>query len=200
MPNRSVRASGPLRILWAARWEHDKNPETFFAAMEELKSRKVQFRVSVIGQQFRDSPAVFERMRKVFADHIDRWGYQPTHDDYLAALREADVFVSTAIHEFFGIAAVESIAAGAYPLLPERLAYPELLDLQRNPQLREACFYDGSVTMLAKRLEQLAGDQSLFDSLKCREVVNRFHWAERATEMDTAIDALGCTSVTHDSQ
>ena len=50
---------------------------------------------------------------------------------YLKILSEADIIVSTAIHEFFGISVVEAIAAGAYPLLPKRLAYPEVLALEK---------------------------------------------------------------------
>ena len=33
--------------------------------------------------------------------------------------------LSTAHQEFFGIAVVEAIAAGAHPVLPDRLVYPE---------------------------------------------------------------------------
>jgi len=192
---RDERKPGPLRILWAARWEHDKNPETFFSAMELLKSSRVDFRISVIGEQFRDSPPVFSKMREALSERIDRWGFQETRDDYLVALREADVFVSTAIHEFFGIAAVEAISAGAYPLLPERLAYPEILDLRHNPQFREAFYYDGTVTMLAKRLEQLSTQEITSHLLSeklagCLEVVQRFRWPARAAEMDDVIASL----------
>ena len=124
MPARGARREGPLRILWSARWEHDKNPEAFFSAIEKLEAAGVPFRLSVLGEQFRDQPAVFDRARDLFADHIDRWGYQPSREAYVKALLDADVVVSTADHEFFGISVVEAIAAGAYPLLPERLAYP----------------------------------------------------------------------------
>lgn len=58
---RGARPTGPLRILWAARWEHDKAPETFFAAARVLANRNVDFRISVIGQSFRETPAIFVR-------------------------------------------------------------------------------------------------------------------------------------------
>jgi len=35
--------------------------------------------------------------------------------------------LSTARHEFFGIAVVEALLAGCLPWLPDRLSYPELL-------------------------------------------------------------------------
>ena len=36
--------------------------------------------------------------------------------------------VSTARHEFYGLAVREAIAAGCHPLLPRRVVYPELAD------------------------------------------------------------------------
>ena len=61
---RGPRAPGPIRILWAARWEHDKDPDTFFEALALLKARGVGFRVSVIGEQFLDAPTCFERAKQ----------------------------------------------------------------------------------------------------------------------------------------
>lgn len=154
-PARKARKSGPLRILWAARWEHDKNPEDFFEALEILKAKNVPFRFSVIGQSFRDRPAVFDQAHNDFHDHIDFWGYQQSRGDYEHALCQADVVVSTANHEFFGISVVEAIAAGAYPLVPNRLSYPEILGLRRI-EGAEQFFYDGTARDLADKLSGLA--------------------------------------------
>ena len=135
-PARTARSPGPLRILWAARWEYDKNPDAFFAALGLLKERGVPFRLSVVGEQFEDTPPVFATARDTFRAEVDHWGYQPTRDDYIAVLQSADVIVSTADHEFFGISVVEAMAAGCYPLLPNRLAYPEVVDVAHAPHQR----------------------------------------------------------------
>ena len=58
-PQRAARSAGPLRIGWNARWEHDKNPDDFFAAMRELKRREIAFQLIVLGESFRSSPQVF---------------------------------------------------------------------------------------------------------------------------------------------
>jgi glycosyltransferase involved in cell wall biosynthesis len=154
-PNRPARKPGPIRILWAARWEHDKNPEDFFEALRILQKNNVDFRISVIGQSFRDRPEVFEQAHQSFQDHIDLWGYQQSRDDYERALLQADVIVSTANHEFFGIGIVEAVAAGAYPLVPQRLSYPEILGLGRI-EGAEQFFFDGTPQGLAEKLIQLA--------------------------------------------
>ncbi|MFQ5491225.1 MAG: DUF3524 domain-containing protein [Phycisphaerae bacterium] len=109
---RRPRRPGSMRILWAARWEHDKNPEAFFGAVRRLKAKGVGFRISVIGESFRDCPPVFEWARAFFGEHIDHWGYQASRAEYVAVLGDADVVVSTAEHEFFGLAVAEAVAAG----------------------------------------------------------------------------------------
>ncbi len=189
---RPPRAASPLRILWTARWEYDKNPETFFDAVARLKCQGVPFRLSVIGPQYREIPPIFDESAQRFAQEIDRWGYQADRTQYEASLTEADVVVSTAVHEFFGISMVEAIAAGAYPLLPRRLAYPELL----TPLGTAAAeyFYDGTAEMLAERLASLAkvveyavdGDRAA-DRV---QAVGRYAWSRRAAKMDAALESL----------
>jgi glycosyltransferase involved in cell wall biosynthesis len=194
MLQRGVREPGPLRILWAARWEHDKNPRLFFDALKELKAGRVDFRVSVVGQQFRDVPTVFAWAADYFRDHIDRWGYQETRTEYEAALLEADVVVSTADHEFFGVSVVEAIAAGALPVLPQRLAYPEIL---RNidPANARLFFYEGGASELCGRLELLAerleaGDLWQGDPQRGRRAVQHYTWPKLAPALDYALDAM----------
>lgn len=187
-PPRGERPSGPLRIAWAARWEHDKRPRDFFDAAAALAEGDVDFRLSVLGEQFREYPKVFDRASERFAGRIDHWGHQP-RQEYHQALQRADVFVSTAGHEFFGIATVEAIAAGAFPLLPKRLSYPELLAGAKGAK---DFFYDGSVGDLARRLEELSqhieqGDMWLGDADRARRAVERFAWSRRVDAMDDAI-------------
>jgi glycosyltransferase involved in cell wall biosynthesis len=191
---RGPRRPGPLRILWAARWEHDKNPEEFFEAIGRLKDRQIAFRISVIGEQYREVPEVFARARQHFAEHIDRWGYQQERTDYEAALLEADVFVSTADHEFFGLSAVEATLAGAYPLVPRRLAYPEVFELQ-DDRTAERSFYGAGASGLADRLADLArriesNDSLLQASEPIRNRLKQFEWPNLAPILDDAMERI----------
>ena len=185
-PKRKKRTPGPMRIVWAARWEHDKNPELFFKSLQILKAQKVEFRISVMGEQFRQSPDVFDSARKEFAANIDRWGYQKERNDYKDALSEADVFVSTADHEFFGFSVLEAAAAGAFPLVPEKLAYPETLGLDSG---NEDFYYKGGADQLAERLVQLSEkieDNCLWDGDPERaiRIVEKFFWKTKAALLD----------------
>lgn len=192
MPVRGPRPAGPLRILWAARWEHDKGPETFFEGLEIARRSGVPFRVSVVGEQFRRVPEVFAAASRSFDGLIDHWGFQRSRDDYRQVLLACDVIVSTALHEFFGVGVAEAVAAGCYPLLPERLAYPELLagvDGERRPDF----FYDGTARGLADRLAELAvrqaaGDLWNGDPECAKRAVARFAWTTRAPRLDEAAE------------
>jgi glycosyltransferase involved in cell wall biosynthesis len=192
-PVRSERSSGPMRIVWAARWEHDKNPEDFFAAVKKLKSAGVDFRLSVIGEQFCEIPEVFTWAKEYFADNLDHFGFRPTVEDYRRVLAGSDVFVSTANHEFFGISALEAIAAGAYPVLPNRLAYPELIGNVAGDS-QDEYLYEGTVEALTEKLIALAKrleDGKLFgEGSDLAEQAGKFCYKNLAAEMDDAIEDI----------
>jgi len=184
-------ASGLHSATSLAEVRNDKDPETFFRAMEILQSQGVEFRISVIGQKFRDVPEVFATAQEKFADRIDRWGYQQSRCEYEAALPEAHVVVSTAIHEFFGISMVEAMSAGARPLLPRRLAYPEIL-APLGPTAAEF-LYDGSAEQLAVQLQAVVAgaDTVPWTAEHISRVCEPFDWKRRVEEMDCALKKIG---------
>ena len=126
----SGRKAGPL-VVWNHRWEYDKGPAQLVALIDGLLARGVCFRLAVCGQQFRRKPAVLveaePRWRAKLGEALVQWGELESRADYLALLGEAQVVVSTADHEFFGISILEATHCGARPLVPDALSYPELL-------------------------------------------------------------------------
>jgi glycosyltransferase involved in cell wall biosynthesis len=116
------------RIVWPHRWEHDKAPEPFFAAVTRLAEEGLDFEVAVAGQPYPETRASFETAAVALGSRLVYIGAPESRSDYAALLASADVAVSTADNEFFGLAMIEAAYAGCFPLVPDRLAYPELYD------------------------------------------------------------------------
>jgi glycosyltransferase involved in cell wall biosynthesis len=117
---------GPPVIVWNHRWEHDKNPGIFFNALLGLDREGVDFRLVVLGESFREHPPIFDEALKKLSSRVLYSGYAESRDEYAGWLKQGDIIISTAGHEFFGMAIIEAVRAGCLPLLPRRLSYPEL--------------------------------------------------------------------------
>lgn len=126
MSNKRIASNEKPIILWNHRWEYDKDPDTFFNVLEELAEEGCSFNLVVLGQCFKKMPAVFQRVRNSrLAERILHWGYLPGKNEYYQWLWKADIVISTSKQDYYGISVVEAILAGCYPLLPDRLAFPE---------------------------------------------------------------------------
>jgi len=118
----------PIKIVWPARWEFDKGPDRLLAILVELEDRNLDYEIAILGEQFRSTPKEFDQMKTRFSHRITQFGFAQSRADYLAFLTSADFVLSTALHEFQGLAVLEAVALGCVPVLPNRQVYPELFD------------------------------------------------------------------------
>jgi glycosyltransferase involved in cell wall biosynthesis len=118
----------PMLIVWAARWEYDKGPDRLLAIVVKLSALKIDFKIAILGQSFRQRPEQFEKLNKHYGQYIDQIGFADSKSAYQTWLNQADFFLSTAVHEFQGLSVLEAVQAKCYPILPNRLVYPELFD------------------------------------------------------------------------
>lgn len=165
-----ANTSGPPVIVWNHRWEHDKNPDAFFAALWKIKQRGQQFRLIILGQSFQNQPECFSWAQDAFQRELLHFGFAQSREQYAALLSQGDVVVSSSLHEFFGISILEAVRAGCTPLLPNRLSYPELFDsnfLYEEDNLVEAL---ASLVARGARLGEELG----------RKYTDRFCWANLA--------------------
>ncbi|QDV23152.1 tRNA-queuosine alpha-mannosyltransferase domain-containing protein [Aureliella helgolandensis] len=188
---RAASQATGVTLGWVARWEHDKAPENFVAAIEILVAEGLDFQLCLLGQQFQRTPPSLHRLQELAGARLIHCGYAESRDTYWRHLHTMDIVVSTAIHEFFGIGILEATLAGARPLLPNRLAYPEVFDLEHYPE-RAHLFYDGSVGQLTERLREwiLSGVRNTPASPLTQWVRDHYAWSALAGQYDQALTEL----------
>lgn len=121
-----VARSSRCRIVWPHRWEHDKNPEEFLAVVGRLAAEGLDFEVVIAGQSFRETEGLMRDAALSLGDRLVACAEPESREQYARLLSTADVAVSTASNEFFGLAMIEACFAGCVPAVPDRLAYPEI--------------------------------------------------------------------------
>ena len=114
------------RVIWPHRWEHDKGPDDLLEFATKY-SDKFDLRWTILGEQFPDMPPAMRDFEQQLAPRIDHFGFEPDKSKYWRHLASGGWVLSTARHEFFGLAVVEAMLSGCLPWLPQRLSYPELL-------------------------------------------------------------------------
>ncbi len=181
----------PLLISWAARWEYDKGPAKLLAIISCLEAQNIDYRLAILGQSFRQVPKEFSQIREQFSHRIDQFGYADSQDEYFNWLSCSDIFLSTAEHEFQGLAVLEAVNLGCIPVLPNRLVYPELF--------AEEFLYDSSsdhslearsaVSLMTDIKEQITEGVDYSESLpkKCE-----YSWSGLKSSYQKLIEPISC--------
>nr|XP_033802476.1 glycosyltransferase-like domain-containing protein 1 isoform X2 [Geotrypetes seraphini] len=100
----------PLHIVWPHRWEHDKDPETFFKILLKLKENMQHFHLSVLGETFTDVPVSMDSAKRTSLQWTQMCFFDTSH--------------VTVLSLYFS--RLEAVYCGCYPLCPKALVYPEL--------------------------------------------------------------------------
>jgi len=162
----SPKEAGVPVIVWNHRWEHDKDPKTFFGSLFAISDAGADFGLIVLGEQFASCPEIFATARERLSHHVLHFGYEPSRHAYACQLKRGDIVVSTARQEFFGMAVLEAVRAGCRPLVPDSLAYREIYP----PYCR---YKQGTLTA---HLKILLENNSTFHETAYRELTDRFSW------------------------
>ena len=173
----------PPLIVWNQRWEYDKDPVRLFGALNRLADDGLAFRLALCGENFRNVPTEFDDAKTRLGGHIVHYGFAEI-DTYRQLLLDASVVVSTAKHEFFGVAAVEAMAAGAVPVFPKSLSYPELIPVGvHNNTLYSS---DNELDLL---LRTAVGDTDRRRQIRSivAPAMDRYSWSTLASHYDEAL-------------
>jgi glycosyltransferase involved in cell wall biosynthesis len=182
----SPRESPPL-IIWNHRWEFDKSPDQFFEALDAALANGAEFRLALLGENFQAVPKAFERARERYGKRIVQYGYIQSREEYIQWLQRGAIVISTARQENFGIAVVEAIRFGCVPLLPNRLAYPEIIP----PQYHLAVFYKDT-SDLVQKLTRLISHYGEYQELRGRLSAHmaQFAWQNLIDRYDEELEKL----------
>ena len=175
----------PPLVLWNHRWEYDKNPEAFIASLIKLNEEGIRFNFAVTGENSpEDSEAIKSQFGKL-SEFLVSSGYLP-RSEYISLLSKTDVVVSSSMHEFFGISIVEALSAGASPVLPKRLSYPEIVP----EQWHDFVFYpnEGMADRLREVLDDLENWKKNVAGL--REAMRRFDWVNVIKFYDDKLEEI----------
>ena len=112
-------------ILWNHRWEYDKNPKDFFDALYFLDQKGIEFEIAILGENFRQKPDEFLIAKDRLGGKIIHFGYVKEFSLYAEWLWLADIIPITSNHDFFCASLFESMYCNCYPILPNRLVFPE---------------------------------------------------------------------------
>lgn len=186
LPERSSGSPGPVpRVLWNHRWDVDKAPDVFVRAIERIRDDGLPVEVVLGGADHwaggQRRAAAAERLGDVVV------AVGPFDDAaYRGHLATSDVVVSVAEHDYFGVAMVEAIAAGCVPVLPRRLAYPELIPERFHDHVFHA---DGGFRRrLATVVADLDAARAAVEGLA--DAMSAFGWAAVAPRLDACLDRV----------
>jgi len=171
--------SDPPLVLWNHRWDPDKAPAMFLDALAALAATGAGFRVALAGERFVKQDDAHAAAVEVLGDRVVAAGHL-SETAYREVLARSDIVVSTALQEFFGVSLVEAMYAGALPVVPERLVYPE-----RIPEsLRDRCLYRTPAQLRARLGEAVADPPTDADRTLLRRQVAAFDWSAVAPRYD----------------
>jgi len=149
-----------LDVVWNHRWEYDKGPKLLLSLAQAILTQRLPIRLHVVGQQFRSSPAEFKKIAALLKQHaaalaIDQgsFGFVENREGYISLLRRCDVVLSTAEHDFQGLAIQEACTLRCTPLVPDALVYPEYIDSEFLYPFNESSGDEANCAGILKQLQ-----------------------------------------------
>jgi len=176
---------GTPLLLWNHRWEYDKNPEIFFETLFKLDKNGVDFKLVVLGENFKMSPSIFDEAKIKLKDKIVRFGYCESFSEYAQWLWKADILPVTNIQDFFGISIMEAVYCNTYPLLPNRLTYPELLPTEYH----DNHIYEHDKDLYEK-LNECISNIGEIRNKKLSTVAEQYDWSQMLTVYDELFESF----------
>ena len=166
-------------ILWNHRWEHDKNPQDFFKVLKIISNNNLDFKLIVLGQEFKNEMKCFKEAKINLKKHIIQFGHVETFEEYAKFLFKADIIPITSKQDFFGISIMEAVYCNTIPILPNRLSYPLLYNINKNPSI----FYNDQLE-LTDKLTHIIKNFNKVKAIDFKESLEYYDWLNIAKLYD----------------
>ena len=181
----ALRKDSRPNILWNHRWEYDKNPKSFFSVLKRVKNESNDFGLVILGENFSKSPKVFEESKKEFKNQIVHWGYLDSFEEYAKWLWKSHIIPVTSNQEFFGGSVMEAIYCGVWPIVPNRLTYPELI-----PKIFHKDNIYKTEEELFKKIMSLIKNYNDLAQSDIASISEKFDWRLMSKEYDEKLEAI----------
>jgi len=173
-------------LLWNHRWEYDKNPDLFFKTLFRLKKENLKFKLIVVGESYKKAPPIFKKAKEVLAENIIHFGYVERWEKYAALLWQADILPVSSNQDFFGGSVVEAMYCNCFPILPNRLAYPEHIPTT----LQSLNLYSTADEFFIKIKNAIVNWSENKTVKTYQNFVAQYDWINLATDYDNALEKI----------
>ncbi len=192
------KPSPKLQIIWNHRWEYDKGPDRLLTALKKI-TPECPLTFHILGQSFRNIPSEFTAIKQLLIENqwLGEWGYIDSREKYIDVLKRSDAVLSTALHDFQGISILEAVATGCTPIVPNRLAYPELFSQEtlydsyfdhEKGNFSDPKKIDLEAITLSKKIESLAKQFLSGKAISQKQTIDPLSWARMKSKYSEAFE------------
>ncbi|MEM6963201.1 MAG: DUF3524 domain-containing protein [Bacteroidota bacterium] len=181
-----VERENVATLLWNHRWEYDKNPKLFFTTLFRLKKAGVPFRLLVVGESYQKCPPIFSEAKEILKEEIIHFGYAADWASYGRMLWQADILPVSSHQDFFGGSVIEAMYCKSFPILPNRLAYPEHIP----PASHTSNLYSTPEEFFQKIKNAINNIERIRSANHFQNFVAQYDWSNLIAKYDNALDKV----------
>ena len=116
------------RVVFAARWDQEKQPDFFMDIAEKLKTSEIEFAVVQGGPLRSNNPEYIERARKLEQEGILSIYENLSKNQYYEMLNDSKLMFNCALQDWTSNTVSEADALGCNVLFPAYRSFPEIFN------------------------------------------------------------------------
>ena len=114
------------RVVFAARWDQEKQPDFYMDLAEQYSGKKVEFAIVQGGPLRSNNPKYIKRARELEAKGVLKIYENQKKNEYYNILNDSRVLFNCALHDLTSNTVSEADALGANVLFPAYRSFPEI--------------------------------------------------------------------------